>query len=704
MQAPDIKKKPVAILTPDAELAQRLSGFFTSTKKVPKKNILHVKDTKKAVSDAFARASRDAFSLIILDETLKNKKPADVYETLRAQHPGPVVCLVTPGGKTEKALRKVGRPFCVSREGLTDELLSGLYDAAWHHQQLENDLCKAKHNLQEARQRFQDVADSFSDWIWEIDTNMKVQHVSKGRRETSVLLQEGAVFTNCFLPEDRQKVQEDFKKLFDRQKPFYDYEYWGLDLEGMRVCWSISGVPVTSDDGDFLGYRGVSKDISTEKSSQDQLYYLANNDTLTGVYNRGRFYDELNRAIREMRKQKDSGAIMLLDIDRFKYVNDTFGHDAGDSMLVHTSHIIRDVVGDAATMARLGGDEFALIFTNTTEDEVTQTADDILKRMTKSPFHHADHEVALSASVGVVLFPTQGSAAGELLSKADIAMYRAKADGRNRYYVFDEQHLKDHGMAKRLEVVDFITRALDDDRVHLYYQPIVPLQTKDKTLKPKNVKHYEVLCRMLDENGEIVMPFYFIETAEDFGLIQQIDMHMCRNAVAFLKARHKIGQDLTLAINLSGITFDDEETMAKIRGMVQEANLPRGSVIFEITETTALRDIGRAQRAISSLKKVGCKFALDDFGVGYSSFSYVRHLDIDYVKIDGSFIRQINDNLEDRVFVKALNDVAKGMGIETIAEMVEDEDAEEHIRQIGIDYGQGYHFGRPGPYLLDEDD
>ena len=698
MQAPDIKKKPIAIVTPDADLAQRLVDFFHKKKKIPKKNTWHIKDTKKAVSDAFDRADRESFSLIVVDENLTRNSAADLYETLREKHiAGPLLCLTTPDSKTEKSLRKVGRPFCINREALTDEVLEGVYEATWHHYQLESDLRQSQADLKEARQHFSDVAESFSDWIWEVDTNMKVRHVSKGRKQTAVLLQAGAQFINCFLPEDRQKVEEDFAKLFDRREPFYDYEYWGLDLEGRRVCWSVSGVPVFSEDDDFLGYRGVSKDISTEKASQDQLYYLANNDTLTGVYNRGRFYDELNRAIRQMRKQKDSGALMLLDLDRFKYVNDTFGHDAGDSMLIHATHLIRDVASDNATVARLGGDEFALIFTSITEDDVTQVADDILKRMAKSPFHHADHEVALSASVGVVLFPGQGSAAGELLSKADIAMYRAKADGRNRFYVFDEQHLKDHGMAKRLEVVDFISKALDDDRVHLYYQPIVPLQEDQQT-----VKHYEVLCRMTDEDGGIVMPFYFIETAEDFGLIQQIDIHMCRNAVAFLKARHKIGQDLTLAVNLSGITFDDEETMAKIRGMVLEARLPEGSVIFEITETTALRDIGRAQRAISSLKKVGCKFALDDFGVGYSSFSYVRHLDIDYVKIDGSFIRQINDNLEDRVFVKALNDVAKGMGIETIAEMVEDEDAEEHIRQIGIDYGQGYHFGRPGPHLLGE--
>ena len=696
MQIPDIKKKPVAIISADDGVVVALSGFLNKSKKVAKKNIIVVPDTKKAVNDAFKGGEAEKYSVIFLDDTLKKNNVPAIYDQIFSQRNGPVVIL-SSGGRTDKAILEVAPAYVLNRDGLDGAHLKGVYEGAYQHFALQDALRQAEDKLSVAEQRYQDVTTSFSDWVWEIDTNLKVMHVSKGGGKAKAPLKSGASFTNCFLPEDRQKVKEDFKKLFDRRKAFYDYEYWGLDPDGMRVCWSVSGVPVFTRDNDFMGFRGVAKDISTEKSSQDQLYYLANNDTLTGVYNRGRFYDELSRAIRQMRKQKDSGAIMLLDMDRFKYINDTFGHEAGDSMLVHTAYIIREVAGQDATIARLGGDEFALVFTNVTEEEVTSVASDILAQMGKSPFKHADHEIALSASVGIVLFPTQGSATGELLSKADIAMYRAKADGRNRSSVFDEQHLKDHGIAKRLEVVDFIGKALEDKRVQLYYQPIVPLQKKDRT-----VKHYEVLCRMIDDKGEIVMPLYFIETAEDFGLIQQIDEHMCREALKFLKQQHSVGHELTLAVNLSGITFDDEEAMARIRGMVQEASLPKGSVIFEITETTALRDIGRAQRAISSLKKVGCKFALDDFGVGYSSFSYVRHLDIDYVKIDGSFIRQINQNLEDRVFVKALNDVAKGMGIETIAEMVEDEDAEEHIRDIGIDYGQGYHFGRPAPHLLGE--
>lgn len=556
----------------------------------------------------------------------------------------------------------------------------------------------AEEKIRHSEQRFKDIADSFSDWIWEIDTEMTVIYVSKGRSRSGLSVTAGTGFTSCFLPEDRIKVKEDFRALFTRREPFNDFEYWGLDQQGMRVCWSVSGVPMFGAEKQFIGYRGVAKDISSEKASQDQLYYMANNDMLTGLYNRGRFYDELARAVRDVRRHKTKGAVMLIDLDRFKYVNDTFGHDAGDNMLVHVAHVLRECIGAEHIISRLGGDEFAIIFNNIREEQVTDAAAELLERMGAAPFVHADHEISLTASVGIVMFPTQGVASGELLSKADIAMYRAKADGRNRWYIFDETHVRDHGMSKRLEVVDFIIKCLEEDRVRLYFQPIVPLQTKGK----RQIKHYEVLCRMIDDKGEIVMPAHFIETAEDFGLIHRIDEFICRKALKFMQKEHASGRDLSLAINLSGITFDDEETMARIRALVQHARLPEGRVIFEITETAALKDIGRAQRAIRELKKIGCKLALDDFGVGYSSFNYVRHLDIDYVKIDGSFIRQIHQNVEDQVFVRALNDVAKGMNIQTIAEMVEDGDVENHIREIGIDYGQGYHFGRPAPELLDE--
>lgn len=554
----------------------------------------------------------------------------------------------------------------------------------------------AEERLQVSEQRFKDVADSFSDWLWEVDTRMVVSYVSRGRSRMGLNIRPGVAFTNCFLPEDRKKIREDFKALFERREPFYDFEYWGLDQEGLRVCWSISGVPVFNTLGDFVGYRGVARDISAEKASQDQLYYMANNDPLTGLYNRGRFYDELTRAVRDMKRRGREGALLLLDLDRFKYVNDTYGHEAGDSMLVHVADILRKSVRPGDIIARLGGDEFALILPEIEMDVVDSRAARVISKMAETPFLYGEHEVTLSGSIGVALFPSQGSAAGELLSKSDIAMYRAKQEGRNRYHVFDDAAVRDHGMSKRLEVVDFIVRCLEEDKVHLYYQPIVPLENV------KKVRHYEVLCRMVDDEGNIVPPAYFIETAEDFGLICRIDEYMCQHALTFLKEVRRQGREVNLSINLSGLTFDDAETMARIRAMLVKANLPEGAVIFEITETAALRDIGRAQRTIRELKGHGCRFALDDFGVGYSSFNYIKHLDIDYIKIDGSFVRQIHQNEDDRVFVKALTDVARGMNILTIAEMVEDEQIENHLRDIGVDYGQGYHFGRPQPYLLDD--
>lgn len=550
--------------------------------------------------------------------------------------------------------------------------------------------------LADAEQRFSDIADSFADWLWEIDAQLKVTYVSRGRSRSDVAVRAGVSFISCFAPEERVRVKKEFEDLISRQEAFYDFEYWGSDAQGLRVCWSISGVPALDSDGRLLGFRGVARDISAEKSSQDQLYYMANNDQLTGLFNRGRFYDELARAVRDMRRHNKQGVLVLLDLDRFKYVNDTFGHEAGDSMLIHVATLLGDQISKSDVLARLGGDEFALIFQDLNTIDAIKRVQKLLERLSEKPFTYNGQDVSLSASVGMVMFPDQGTASGELLSKADIAMYRAKQQGRNRFHIFDETAVHDHNMAKRLEVVDFIVRCLEEGRIELHYQPIVPLQ------QPGKIRHYETLCRMLDDKGNIVPPIHFIETAEDFGLIARIDEYVCERTLKFLSDEIQKGRDLHLSINLSGLTFEDEETMARIKDMLAKSKLPEGAVIFEITETAALRDIGKAQRVIGDLKKYGCKFALDDFGVGYSSFNYIKHLDIDYLKIDGSFVRNLNENEDDKVFVKALADVARGMNIFTVAEMVENDDLVQHLIEIGIDFGQGYHFGRPQPRLLDE--
>jgi diguanylate cyclase (GGDEF)-like protein len=399
-----------------------------------------------------------------------------------------------------------------------------------------------------------------------------------------------------------------------------------------------------------------------------------------------------------MRRYNRQGALILMDLDRFKYVNDTFGHEAGDTLLINVAHVLRDAVRSSDIVARLGGDEFAVIMPEVDPNEVINRTSQLLDKMKNAGFNYEGHDLSVGASIGVVMFPAQGNAAGELLSKADIAMYRAKQEGRNRMHVYDESAVRDHSMAQRIEVVDFILKCLDEERVELHFQPIIPLQTGDRT-----VKHYEVLCRMIDDAGNIVPPVKFIETAEDFGLIARIDEYVCTKALRRLKAARDEGRDISFAINLSGITFDDEEVLKRIGQILEESNIPHGKVIFEITETAALRDIGRAQRSIRELKRYGCEFALDDFGVGYSSFNYIKHLDIDYLKIDGSFVRNLLESEDDRVFVKALADVARGMSIKTIAEMVEDESVVQYLYELGIDYGQGYHFGRPKPKLLDEE-
>ncbi len=438
---------------------------------------------------------------------------------------------------------------------------------------------------------------------------------------------------------------------------------------------------------DFLST--VARDISDRKNFETQLVYLASHDGLTDLFNRRRFQEEFKRQLTQTCRAEALGALLFLDLDEFKGVNDTYGHRAGDELLVTLAGLLRNHLRDGDVLARLGGDEFAILLSETSRTRTEAMAERVLEAIRSHVFQLAGQPVGITASMGITLFSTDNKTQEELFIEADVALYQAK-ELRNSYCVYmpDIAALNERSAQRSWE--HRLKRALEEDRFELYAQPIVPTHGGRSC-------HYEVLLRLIEDNGEIVMPGQFLPAAERCGLITAIDRWVVHQAIELIAREKGEAGDLRLAVNLSGRAFGDAELLPMIQRDLTASGIDPASLTFEVTESAAVADIDQARKFITTLKALGCRFAIDDFGVGFSSFYYLKHLPVDYLKIDGGFIRNLARNRVDQHLVKAIVEVARGLGKETIAEFVHDAETFRLLREYGVDYAQGYHVGQPLP-------
>ena len=431
---------------------------------------------------------------------------------------------------------------------------------------------------------------------------------------------------------------------------------------------------------------GINTMLGQLEESQSDLAYLASHDSLTRLYNRRRFETELRL---QLAKQAH-GALLWLDVDHFKEVNDGLGHAIGDELLMALADSLAQHTRGAGRVARLGGDEFGILLPNADEDEAIGAAKRILDLTAKNPFSISGHKIRVSVSIGIVLFPAHGATIDDLLARADLAMYQAKSAGRNALSVFTSDEEWQSEMSERIAMAEQIVRALRDDKFLLYAQPV--RCTADSTTDT-----YELLLRMVGEDGKIIMPARIIPTAERVGLIRDIDRWVVRRGIALIDAEQRAGRGTRFAVNVSGTAFSDPELLGVIRDEIARLGIDPSRLIIEITETTAIADIEGAKRFITELRAVGCQFSLDDFGAGTSSFYYLKHLPIDYLKIDGSLVKSLGTNTTDEHFVRAIIEMCRGLEIPTVAEYVEDAELYDIVSKLGVDYAQGYGVGRPEP-------
>ena len=429
-------------------------------------------------------------------------------------------------------------------------------------------------------------------------------------------------------------------------------------------------------------------DVSEHKKIEEQMLMMATHDQLTGISNRRNFQMEFAREIASAKRYSSQLALFYLDLDQFKLVNDCSGHDAGDKLLKLVSETLQDVVRGTDILSRIGGDEFTLIMPNAEKIGVESLASKINESLAALEFVVNDKAYKISTSIGVAIFPQHGTSEQELLSNADLAMYQAKNSGRGQYHIFSTDRDYQTQLTNRLYWKDIIEEALENERFILLFQPILDIQTKQ-------INHYECLSRIKNEDGSFLMPEDFIGFAEDLGLIGKIDRMVLKKAIKQHIKFKQQGKTIKLAVNLSGRSFNDITIFDDIKTLLEAPGVEPGQIIFEITETAAVSDFSAAQDLITKIKDLGCSLALDNFGVGFSSFFYLKHLPVDYVKIDGSFITQLDRSFEDKVFVRSLIEVSQALGKKTVAEFVENEDILMFLKGFGVDYVQGYHIGKP---------
>ncbi len=673
--------------------------------------------------------------------------------------------------------------------------------------------------LRQSEERFRDVADAASDWIWEMGPDLRFTYFS-GRIEqvtgTSPTYLIGKSREEVMAETENSEAGSEHLKDLKARRPFRDFVYQAKLEKGTRYL-KISGKPIFDADGVFLGYRGAGSDITSQKRAEaalgaserryrvlyddnpsmyftvdpdgtilsvnpfgaqqlgyteqqlaktsllalvhshdrkkvrrrldevtrapdrvhrwearriredgsilwaretarvtedvdgkpvilvvcediteahklaEEISYQATHDSLTGLVNRREFEKRLTRILGSAKDDKSEHALCYLDLDQFKVINDICGHIAGDELLRRLGKVLKDKVRKRDILARLGGDEFGVLLEDCSLKQAELIAEELQKTIRNFRFIWDDKVFTIGVSIGLVPIGRPDETVTSVLSMADAACYAAKDAGRNRIHVY---HESDSELARRhgeMQLVSHINHALEEDRFHLVYQPIVPIANAgDKR------QHFELLIRMQDETGGTIPPNVFLAAAERYSLSVALDRWVISTAFAWLTDQPKLLDSIYLcSINLSGHSLGDKKFLKFVIGQLSDKAIPPEKICFEITETAAIANFDSATRVIDTLRARGCRFALDDFGSGLSSFAYLKNLPVDFLKIDGMFVKDIVDDPIALAMVKSINEIGQVMGKQTIAEFVENDAILEKLRDISIDYAQGFGVGRP---------
>jgi diguanylate cyclase (GGDEF)-like protein/PAS domain S-box-containing protein/excisionase family DNA binding protein len=602
---------------------------------------------------------------------------------------GVLVAVRTAGGHRRYSKELIDRLAASSTTGPTDRTSQELAT-------VKRSLAEKRRIIQlllESEHRYRDLVETSHDLIWVTDNEGRFTYLNNAAHEIFGLPPKdllGRCFFN-FEGGGSHISNRRFLAALRKHGEVRNYITHVITTDGKSRWIGINARIAHDDNGEALGIRGTARDITEQHLATARIEHLALHDSLTELPNR----HSLQRRIEEAMHANGVGALLFVDIDHFKYVNDNFGHRTGDQLIVGVGSVLRDVArAMKGELYRLGGDEFAVHLPDALRKQATEIAESALDAVRRYRFRVNDQKLVsnISVSIGIALYPFHGNNLPALLSNVDIAMYQAKDFGRNRYMLFDQGSDNLRSTHNRVHWAKKLRDALDEDRLALFAQPVVRL----KDLKP--VSH-EVLVRIRDEEGKHVLPPNFVELADSLGMIQEIDMRVVQKLLQFMEENELQGRKLRYFVNLSRSSISDERWIKGFVDMLRSSRVDHGQLVFEITETAAMSEIDVTLTFIRRLKDMGCRFALDDFGAGFSSFYYLKRFDVDYLKIDGSFIRDLAHDEGCRIFVRALNEVARGLKKQVIAEWVETPEVLKLLVEMGAQFGQGYLFRKPMPLV-----
>jgi diguanylate cyclase (GGDEF)-like protein/PAS domain S-box-containing protein len=464
-----------------------------------------------------------------------------------------------------------------------------------------------------------------------------------------------------------------------------------IDRQGRELPIQNSAAPIRDREGRSLGTVVVFRDVSRERRLRRALSYQATHDALTGLINRREFEHRLHAALAATRARPElEHALVYVDLDQFKVVNDTCGHPAGDRLLKQVTGLLQTRVRSSDTLARLGGDEFGILLQDCGLEQAMKIADGLRQAIREFRYEWSGQTIQIGASIGIVAIDRDTESVAATMSAVDVACYAAKDQGRNRVHLYEADNVPERH--REMQWVSRLQRACDDGRLEIHYQPIVAIGAN-----PDRQPHFELMLRMRDEGGRLVQPIEFIPAAERYNVMPAIDRWVVRQALGSILAHGQLGDDSTVAINLSGTTLNDDHFLEFLIGELAAVELRPGSLCFEITETAAISSLANVVYFMRELRDRGVKFALDDFGSGLSSFSYLKTLPVDYLKIDGQFVENVVRDPIDRSMVEAICQVARAMGLKTVAERVESADVLDALARLGVDYAQGFFIAEPRP-------
>jgi len=632
--------------------------------------------------------------IALIDIRLIGGSGVDLLKIIVEEHPDILCTILTAYATLDSAIEclRIGAYDYLSKPVKPDELFAVL-DRSFEKVKLIEEKLFAENLLYESEQKYRDLVTNIPGAVYRCsnDANWTMHYISpnihciSGYPANDFIANEKRSYTSIIHPDDRKMVEEKVSDGLIKREPYViNYR---LIHKDSNIRWvSENGQGIYNNNDELMYLDGIIFDNTESHELSEKLSFQATHDALTGLVNRSEFESRLKRILHTILEDNSEHALLYLDLDQFKVINDTCGHIAGDELLRQLGSLLSTGIRKRDTVARLGGDEFGVLMEHCSLKQAKRVANKLKKIIDQFRFSWEEKQFNIGVSIGLVVIDNTSGDFKELLIRADAACYAAKEQGRNQV---DDEHLtKQYG---EMQWVNIIHQALEKNMFFLAFQKVIPV--KKSKLKSKN-NRYELLLRMQLDN-DVILPGKFLPAAERYNIAIKIDQWVINTAFSYF-GKNREFSDTTdeIFINLSGQSISDDMFLDFVKNAFIKHKIPQDKICFEITETAVIANLAKANVFIDVLKKGGCKFALDDFGSGLSSFAYLKTLHIDYLKIDGFFVKDICEDSIDYAMVKSINEIGHEMGLQTIAEFVENKNILDKLNTIGVDFAQGYYFGK----------